>query len=54
VLCVDKVKAGVAGREALDGVAESGGDLLEIDVFDGAKAVRAEKRCKASRVETAG
>jgi hypothetical protein len=35
-------------------VAEPGPDLLEIDVFDVTKSVRAKKRCDASRLETAG
>jgi hypothetical protein len=43
----------VSGRESLNGAAEPGRDLLEIDVFDGTKSVRAEDRCNASRIETA-
>ena len=43
----------VSGRESLNGAAEPGRDLLEIDVFDGTKSVRAKYRCNASRLETA-
>jgi len=43
----------VSGRESLNGAAEPGRDLLEIDVFDGTKSVRAKNRCNASRLETA-
>jgi hypothetical protein len=39
VLGVDNMNAKVSGRESLNGVAESGRDLLEIDVFDGTKSV---------------
>jgi hypothetical protein len=46
------MKAGVAGRESLNGAAEPGRDFLEIDVFDGTKSVRAKNRCNASRLET--
>jgi hypothetical protein len=37
----------------LNGVAESGRDLLETDVFDGTKSMRAKNRCNAGRIETA-
>jgi hypothetical protein len=47
------MNASVSGRESLNGAAEPGRDLLEIDVFDGTKSVRAKNRCNASRVETA-
>ena len=47
------MNAKVSGRESLNGVAESGRDLLETDVFDGAKSVRAKNRCNASWLETA-
>ena len=50
---VDHVNAGVSGRESLNGAAEPGRDLLEIDVFDGTKSVRAKNRSNASRLETA-
>jgi hypothetical protein len=53
VLSVDNMNASVSGRESLNGAAEPGRDLLEIDVFDGAKSVRAKHRCNASRLETA-
>jgi hypothetical protein len=39
VLRVDNMNASVSGRESLNGAAEPGRDLLEIDVFDGAKSV---------------
>ena len=50
---VDNMNASVSWRESLNGAAESGRDLLEIDVFDGTKSVRAKNRCNASRLETA-
>lgn len=53
-LSVDNVKAGVSGGESLNGGAEPGGDLLEIDVFDGRKSVGAKNRSNASRIETSG
>jgi hypothetical protein len=52
VLSVDNMNASVSGRESLNGAAEPGRDLLEIDVFDGTKSVRAKNR-NASRLETA-
>ena len=51
---VDNMNASVSGRESLNGVAEPGRDLLEIDVFDGTKSVRAKDRCNANRLKTAG
>jgi hypothetical protein len=48
------MKTGPAGREALNGVAEPGLDLLETDVFDGRKSVGVKNCCHASRLETAG
>src|SRR5262249_32095768 len=54
VLGVDNVKPGVSGRELLNGAAEPGPDLLEIDVFDVTKSVRAKNRFNASRLETTG
>ncbi len=53
MLSVDNMNASVSWRESLNGAAESGRDLLEIDVFDGTKSVRAKNRCNASRLETA-
>jgi len=53
VLSVDDMNASVSLRESLNGVAEPGRDLLEIDVFDGTKSVQAKNRCNASRLETA-
>ena len=53
VLSVDNMNAKVSGRESLNGAAEPGRDLLEIDVFDGTKSVRAKNRCNTSRLETA-
>ena len=52
VLSVDNMNASVSGRESLNGAAEPGRDLLKIDVFDGAKAVRAKNRRNATRLET--
>jgi hypothetical protein len=46
------MNASVSGRESLNGAAEPGRDLLEGDVFDGTKAVRAKNRCNTSRLET--
>ena len=42
VLCVNNMNASVSGRESLNGGAKSGCDLLEIDIFDGKKSVRAK------------
>ena len=50
---VNNMNASVSGRESLNGAAEPGRDLLETDVFDGTKSVRAKNRCNASRLETA-
>jgi hypothetical protein len=36
------MNASVSGRESLNGAAEPGRDLLEIDVFDGTKSARAK------------
>jgi len=52
VLSVDNMNAKVSRRESLNGAAEPGRDLLEIDVLDGTKSVRAKNRCNASRLET--
>ena len=54
LLGVDNMKASLSGREPLNGAAEPGRDLLEIDVFDVTKSVRAKNRCNAGRLETAG
>ena len=54
VLSVDNMKTSLSGREPLNGAAEPGRDLLEIDVFDVTKSVRTKNRCNASRLETAG
>ena len=53
-LSVDNMKTSLSGREPLNGAAESGPDLLEIDVFDGTKSVRAKHCRDASRLEAAG
>ena len=53
VRSVDNMNASVSGRESLNGAAEPGRDLQEINVFDGTKSVRAKNRCNASRLETA-
>ena len=44
VLSVDNMNAKVSWRESLNGAAEPGRDLLEIDVFEGTKSVRAKNR----------
>ena len=54
MLSVDNMNAGVSGRESLNGAPEPGRNLLEIDVFDGTKSVRAKNRCNAGRLEAAG
>jgi hypothetical protein len=50
---MDNMNAKVSRRESLNGAAEPGRDLLETDVFDGAKSVRAKNRSNTSRLETA-
>src|SRR6266576_819564 len=50
VLSADNMNTKVSGRESLNGAAEPGRDLLEIDVFDGTKSVRAKNRCNANRL----
>jgi hypothetical protein len=50
---VDNMNASVSGRESLNAAAKPGRDLLETDVFDGTKSVRAQNRSNASRLETA-
>jgi hypothetical protein len=46
------MKAGVPGCQPVNGVAESGHDLLEVDVFDVAKSVRMKNRRNVSRLES--
>src|SRR6266496_5717763 len=53
VLSVDNMKTSLSGREPLNGAAEPGPDLLEIDIFDVTKSARAKNRCNAMRSETA-
>jgi hypothetical protein len=53
VFSVYNMDTKVSGRESLNGAAEPGRDLPEIDVFDGTKSVRAKNRCNAGRLETA-
>jgi hypothetical protein len=47
VFSVDNMNASVFWRESLNGAAEPGRDLLEIDVFDRTKSVRAKNRSTA-------
>ena len=54
VRSVDNMKTSVSGREPLNGVAEPGPDLLETDVFDITKSVRAEHCCDTGWIESAG
>ena len=54
VLRVDNMQTSLSGREPLNGAAEPGRDLLEIDFFDVTESMRAKNRCHASRLETAG
>src|SRR5215831_2704544 len=54
VLSVDNMKTSLSGREPLNGAAEPGRNLLEIDVFDVTESVRTKNRCNARRLETAG
>lgn len=53
MLSVDDMKTSLPWREPLNGTAEPGHDLLEIDIFDVRKSVRAKNRCNASRLKTA-
>src|SRR5262245_29601838 len=53
VLSVDNMKTSMSGREPLNGAAEPGPDLLEIDIFDVTKSPRTKNRCNAIRLETA-
>ena len=53
-LSVDNMNTSPSGSEPLNGAAEPGPDLQEIDVFDVRKPVRAEKGRHGSRLETAG
>lgn len=50
---VDNMHAEVSGGESLNGGAEPGRNLLEIDVFDGTQSMRTKHRSNASRIETA-
>ncbi len=54
VLSVDNMNASVSRGESLNGAAEPGCDLLETDVHDVAKSVRAKNGSNAGRLETAG
>ena len=54
MLGVIDMKTSLSEREILNGAAEPGPHLLEIDVFDVTKSVRAKNRCHAGRLETAG
>ena len=54
MLRMDDMNAGLPRREPLNVTAEPGRDLLETDIFDVTKSVRAKNRCNASRLETAG
>jgi len=53
-LGVDNVKTGLSGRESLNRVAEPGRNLMETNVFDVAKSVRAQDRGNAGWREAAG
>ncbi|SPE22620.1 hypothetical protein SBA5_350017 [Candidatus Sulfotelmatomonas gaucii] len=52
VLGVDNMSPKVSGRKSVNCAAEPGRDLLEIDVFDRTKFMRAKNRCNPSRLET--
>jgi len=54
MLRMDDMNAGLSRREPLNVAAEPGRYLLETDIFDVTKSVRAKNRYKASRLETAG
>ena len=54
MLRMDDMKAGLARREPLNVTAEPGRDLLETDIFDVTKSVRAKNCRNASRLKTAG
>lgn len=54
MLRMDDMNAGLSRREPLNVTAEPGRDLLETDIFDVTKSVRAKNRCNARRLETAG
>jgi hypothetical protein len=51
---VDNVKTSLSGSESLNAAAERGPDLLEIDVFDFTKSVRAKHGGHAGWLETSG
>src|SRR5580698_888522 len=54
VLGMENMEAGVSGCESLNGAAEPGCDLLETDVFEVTKSMRAKDRRHGRRLETAG
>ena len=54
MLRMDDMNADLPCREPLNVTAEPGRDLLETDIFDVTKSVRAKNRCNASWLETAG
>src|SRR5262249_10804796 len=54
MLGVDNMKTSLSGREPLNAAAEPRSDLVETDVFDVTKSVRAKNRGDASRLESAG
>jgi hypothetical protein len=54
VLGVNNMKTSLSGGEPLNRATEPGFDLLEIDVVDVTKSVRAKNRCNAGWLETAG
>ena len=54
MLRMDDMNAGLSRREPLNVTAEPGRDILETNIFDVTKSVRAKNRSNASRVETAG
>jgi len=51
---VDNMKTKLSGWESLNGVAEPGRDLLEIDVFDVTESVRAKNLFNSSWIEVGG
>ena len=50
VLSVDNMKTSLSGREPLNGAAEPGRDLLEIDVFDVTKSGNAAMPAGSKRL----
>ena len=53
VLRVDNMNTKVSRRKSVNAAAEARRDVLEIDVFDRGRSVRAKNRCNDSRLETA-